>query len=322
MNQPIKPIGPVPIPGLCRLAPMASISNIPFRIVCKAEGSSFLTSEEISAKGLIHNAKNTASIANFLPEEKPISMQLVGANPQELADAAIILQDRGADIVDLNMGCPVKKVVKTGSGSALMRDPQKVHEILKTMRKAIKVPFTIKIRAGWDDNSINAPEIAHIAEEEGVDALTIHGRTRAQGYSGTANRSIIKKVVESVQIPVTGNGDVQNYHDAIKMKEQTGCNDVMIGRAALGAPWCFNPDFINLTPEGQKAHKLQAIEYHMQLIQQYLDERFGLLQMKKHLSWYSKGIYNSTEFRKNVFFFKTPEELLESFRNFWNRSEV
>ena len=231
---------------------MASISNTPFRLLCQEQGSSLTTTEEISATALVYNSEKTWDIASYLPEEKPIAMQLFGSEPPILAQAAKMLQDHGADIVDLNMGCPVPKITKTGAGSALMRDPMAAAKVFRSMRQAIQIPLTIKIRGGWDDHSINAPEIARIAEAEGVNAIAIHPRTRSQQYTGMAPWEIIRQVVEAVKIPVTGNGDVKSWADAERMLAETGCATVMIGRGALGAPWIFNPHFPLLSPTEQR----------------------------------------------------------------------
>lgn len=310
-------IGKVQISGLCRLAPMAGISNIPFRVLCKELGSSLTTSEEISAPGLIHNHKRTFEIADYLPVEKPIAMQLVGAKPHELAEAARILQDKGADIVDLNMGCPVQKIIKTGAGSALMREPEKAIAVFRAIRKAIDIPFTIKIRGGWDVTCMNAPEIARLAEAEGVDAIAVHPRTRSQQYSGHAPWEIIRLVVESVSIPVTGNGDVKSYADAARMQAETGCVSVMIGRGALGKPWVFDPEFDKLSPGAQHEYKFKKIQRHFDLIREYMNDRFALVQMKKHAAWYTAGLKGAAKVRNAVFQLESAEAVMEYIYDYW-----
>lgn len=310
-------IGKIPVNGLCRLAPMAGISNIPFRLICKELGSSLTTSEEISAPGLIHNHRRTFEIADYLPEEKPIAMQLVGAKPHELAEAAKILEDRGADIVDLNMGCPVQKIIKTGAGSALMREPEKAVDVFRAIRKAIQIPFTIKIRGGWDISQVNAPEIARIAEAEGIDSIAVHPRTRSQQYSGFAPWEIIKLVVDAVKIPVTGNGDVKCYADAARMQDETGCQSVMIGRGALGKPWVFDREFETLSPAEQHQYKLRVIQRHFALIEEHMNERFSLVQMKKHAAWYTTGLTGAAKVRNTVFQLKSPEEVKDYIFNYW-----
>jgi tRNA-dihydrouridine synthase B len=313
-------LGNIPLMGPCRLAPMAGVSNTPFRLVCKEMGSSLTTSEEISAKALVHGNERTKELAGYLPEERSIAMQIFGGEPDVLAEAARILADAGADIIDLNMGCPVPKITKTGAGSALMRDEEKAAEVFRKIRKAITVPFTIKIRGGWDDHSINAPSIARIAEQEGVDGIAVHPRTRSQQYTGKAPWEIIRLVVETVKIPVTGNGDVTCYGDAERMMRETGCKTVMIGRGALGKPWVFDREFPLLSPEVQHQLKFKAIERHLDLIEIHQPEKLAFVQMKKHLGWYISGTKGSAEARAKVFSFQEREALRDWFRSYWPES--
>lgn len=314
-------IGGISISGLCRLAPMASISNTPFRLICKEQGSSLTTSEEISAKALVYNSKKTLDLAFYLPEEKPIAMQIFGAEPKDLAEASKILVDRGADIIDLNMGCPVTKIVKTGAGAALMKDEKKAAEIFRAMVAAVPVPITIKIRGGWDNHNINAPQIACIAESEGISAIAVHPRTRSQQYTGKAPWEIIKDVVDAVSIPVTGNGDVKCYADAEQMVRETGCVSVMIGRAALGAPWIFNREFHQLDALEQHREKYKIIRRHFELIQQYTPERQAHVQMKKHLAWYTTGMRGGSKARAEIFQMKSNEEVFNFFEEYWLAKE-
>src|SRR5438046_3504021 len=222
-----------------RLAPMAGVTNAPFRLVCREAGAGLLTSEEIDARALVEGNARTQVIAHYLPEERPIAFQLLGGDPDVLAEAARRLAATGADGIDLNMGCPVSKIVAKGQGAALMRDPLRAAVIFRTLRKAVDVPFTIKIRSGWDERTVNAVEIARIAEGEGVDAITVHPRTRSQQYAGVAPWEIIASVVDAVAIPVVGNGDIRSRADAAAMIAATGCAAVLIGRGAPGAPWIF-----------------------------------------------------------------------------------
>jgi tRNA-dihydrouridine synthase B len=314
-------IGKHPVYGPCRLAPMAGVSNAPFRLICKELGSSLTTSEEISAKALVHGNDRTFAMASYLPEEKPIAMQIFGGEADSLAAAARILQDKGADIIDLNMGCPVPKITKTGAGSALMRDEQKAAEVFRAIRKVIDIPLTIKIRGGWDDSTINAPEIARIAEAEGVDAIAVHPRTRSQAYTGKAPWDIIRLVVETVKIPVTGNGDVKSYADARRMMDETGCVNVMIGRGALGKPWVFDPEFERLSPHAQHEYKFRVIQRHLDLIEEHMPERFALVQMKKHLAWYIAGTQGSSQARAHVFTFEERAALRGWFQDYWPNAE-
>jgi tRNA-dihydrouridine synthase B len=296
---------------------MAGVSNAPFRLICKELGSSLTTSEEISAKALVHGNERTFAMAGYLPEERPIAMQIFGGEADSLAEAARILEDKGADIIDLNMGCPVPKITKTGAGSALMRDERKAAEVFRAIRRAVQVPFTIKIRGGWDDHTINAPEIARIAENEGVDGIAVHPRTRSQAYTGKAPWEIIRLVVETVKIPVTGNGDVRSWDDAHRMMEETGCATVMIGRGALGRPWVFDPEFESLSAAAQHTYKFRVILRHLDLIQQQMNPRLAIVQMKKHLAWYIAGTREAPKARAKVFSFEEAAPLRQWFEDYW-----
>src|SRR5881396_2568518 len=278
-----------------RLAPMAAVTNAPFRLVCRECGAGPLTNEEIDAKALLQNSARTEELTRFLPEEHPIAMQLLGSDPDVLAEAARRLEAAGADAIDLNMGCPVAKIVSKGQGAALMRDPLGAALILRTVRKAIRVPLTVKIRGGWDDRTVNAVEIARIAESEGVNAITVHPRTRAQQFSGLAPWEIIASVVGGVRIPVTGNGDVRSHDDARAMIRATGCAAVMIGRGALGAPWIF----AGLTVSREE--KARIIRRHCALIEASLELRTALVQLKKHLAWYAGGLPFAARMREELF---------------------
>jgi tRNA-dihydrouridine synthase B len=278
-----------------RLAPMAGVTNVPFRLVARDCGAGLLTSEEIDARALIEGNERTRVLAQYLPEEHPIAFQLLGGDPDVLAEAARRLEADGADAIDLNMGCPVPKVVAKGHGAALMRDPLRAVVIFRSIRKAVSVPFTIKIRGGWDDRSLNAPEIAHLAEGEGVDAITVHPRTRSQRYTGQAPREIIASVVAAVAVPVIGNGDVASREDAAAMVEATGCAGVMIGRGALGAPWVF------AAAPPTRAERARIIRRHCLLIEAHLPPRLALLQLKKHLAWYSAGLPGSARLREALY---------------------
>ena len=263
-----------------RLAPMAGVTNAPFRLVARECGAGLLTTEEIDARALVEGNARTAALAQYLPEEHPLAFQLLGADPDLLAEAARRLEATGADAIDLNMGCPVPKIVAKGQGAALMRDPLTAAVVFRTLRKAVSVPFTIKIRGGWDDRTVNAVEIARIAESEGVDGITVHPRTRSQQFTGRAPWEVIAAVVDAVRIPVTGNGDVRARADAEAMRRATGCADVMVGRGALGTPWVFAP------AAPTREERARVIRRHGQLIAGLLDERQALLQLRKHLAWY------------------------------------
>jgi nifR3 family TIM-barrel protein len=296
-----------------RLAPMAGVTNAPFRLVCREAGAGWLTSEEIDARALVLGNGKTETLARYLPEERPLSMQLLGADPDILAEAARRLLDFGADGIDLNMGCPVPKIVAKGQGSALMRDPLAAAVIFRTLRKAVtSLPFTIKIRGGWDDHTINAVEIARLAESEGVDAITVHPRTRSQLYTGRAPWEVIAAVVAAVRLPVVGNGDVAGVADARAMVAATGCAAVMIGRGALGAPWIFRGTPVDR--DGRAA----IIRRHAALIEAHLPERLALVQLKKHLAWYSAGLPGSAALRPRLFAATSPREVDELFWALWS----
>src|SRR4029077_17136972 len=233
-------IGSVEIRALARLAPMAGITNAPFRLIARECGSGLTTSEEMDASALLTNHPHADAIAAYYPEERPLAMQLLGKDADLLARAAERCQVLGADIVDLNMGCPMPKITGKGKGAALMRDVTGTALILRALKKGVSVPFTVKIRGGWDDEHLNAVEVAQMAEAEGVDAITVHPRTRSQRFTGKAPWAIIREVVDAVSVPVTGNGDVHSMEEARRMAEETGCASVMIGRAALWSPSLFD----------------------------------------------------------------------------------
>jgi len=294
-----------------RLAPMAGVTNAPFRLVCRECGAGPLTSEEIDAHAYVRDNGKTEALTSYLPAERPLAMQLLGADPDVLAEAARRLEAAGADAIDLNMGCPVHKIVVKGHGSALMRDPLAAAVIFRTVRKALQVPFTIKIRSGWDERTLNAVEIARLAESEGVDAITVHPRTRSQQFTGRAPWEVIAAVVAAVRLPVVGNGDVRSVDDARAMVAATGCAAVMIGRGALGAPWIFRG-----APVDRDA-RAAIIGRHIALIEAHLPERMALVQLKKHLAWYSSGLRGSAALRPRLFEATSPADVRELFWALW-----
>ena len=311
-------IGPVEIPALARLAPMAGVTNAPFRLIARECGSGLTTSEEMDAAALLTGHPHADAIAAYYPEERPLTMQLLGKDPDLLARAAERCQSLGADIVDLNMGCPMPKITGKGKGAALMKDVAATALILRALRKAVSVSLTVKIRGGWDDEHLNAVEVAQMAEAEGVDAITVHPRSRSQRFTGRAPWAIIADVVRAVSVPVTGNGDVHSMAEARRMAAETGCASVMIGRGALGSPWIFDEGFDALDRDGQRAYKARVIARHVALIRGHFGEKYALIQMKKHLAWYTEGLGHATECRARIFQTRTPEEVWAVFQQYWD----
>ncbi len=286
------------------LAPMACVTDLPFRLLAVEKGCGLVVSEMVSAKGLAMGGKKTLQLIATSPAERPVAVQLFGSDPDNMAEAAAILEGEGVEMIDINMGCPVKKVVKDGSGSALLKEPKRVEQILKEVRKRITIPLTIKIRTGWDSSVIVAPVILKIAEACGVDGLAIHGRTRAQGFGGKADWSIIREIKEIAAIPIIGNGDISLPEDAARMMEQTGCDGVMIGRAAMGNPWIFS-QAASLMEKGfygepDLAEKRETVLKHLQLVLEMYGEVKGARLFRKHLSWYTKGLHGSSVFRSRI----------------------
>ena len=309
-------IGNVEIDNNLVLAPMAGVTDLPFRVLCREQGCGLLYTEMVSAKAILYNNKNTEALLEVEPEENPISLQLFGSDPQIMADMAKRLEERPFDIFDVNMGCPVPKIVNNGEGSALMKNPLLVGQIVEAMAKAVKKPVTVKIRKGFNDELVNAPEIAHIVEESGGAAVAVHGRTREQYYSGKADWDIIRQVVERVNIPVIGNGDVNSAEDVLAMEEQTGCAGVMIGRGARGNPWIFSR--INeyrrtgVLPPRPDVEEIKAmIKKHAALQLKYKGEYIGVREMRKHVAWYTSGLKNSSALRNAVNMTETMDELMK-----------
>jgi tRNA-dihydrouridine synthase B len=314
-------IGSVEVRGLARLAPMAGATNAPFRLVARECGSGLTTTEEMDSASVLFQTPHAITASAYYPAERPLAMQLLGKSPEALAQAAARCESLGADVVDLNMGCPVPRIAGKGKGAALMRDIPATARILRAMRVAIRVPLTIKIRGGWDDAHLNAVEVATMAEAEGVDAITVHPRTRSQMFTGKAPWTIIAEVVDAVRIPVTGNGDVHSMADARRMVAETGCGSVMIGRGALGRPWVFDEAWESLAPTERRAYRERVIARHVALIQEHFAERFALIQLKKHLAWYTEGLGHARECRAAIFQTRSVDEVWETFQRYWTRSE-
>ena len=303
------------------LAPMAGVTDLPFRLLCKEQGAGLLCMEMISAKALQYKNKNTKVLLALHPQEYPVSLQLFGSDPKIISEQAKRIEDLPFQILDINMGCPVPKVVKNGEGSALMKNPKLVFEIVSQLVKAIEKPVTVKIRKGFDDDHINAVEIAKIAEEAGASAVAVHGRTREQYYSGTADWSIIRKVKEAVDIPVIGNGDITCAKDVLRMQEETGCDGFMIGRRAKGNPWIFK-EILHFFETGEEMPRPSLEEVvtmmlrHGQMMIDFKGEYIGVREMRKHVAWYTFGFPGAAKLREKVNHTETYEDLEELLQNY------
>lgn len=292
-----------------RLAPMASYTNAPFRQVALRCGSGFVTNEEIDAEALLRDNVRTAELARVHAADGPLAMQLLGGTAEALVPAALRLVAAGAAMIDINMGCPVPKVVRKGKGAALMRDVGATADMLAELRRALDVPLTIKIRGGWDDHVVNAVEVARMAQDVGVDAITVHPRTRAQRYGGQAPWTLIAEVVQAVSIPVTGNGDVTSLTEAQRMMAVTGCAAVMVGRAALGRPWLFDATHAALPEASRVARETAILAMHLDLIEDLMDPHAALIHAKKQVSAYAAGHPGASSLRARVFALRSLAEV-------------
>jgi len=305
------------------LAPMAGVCNTAFRSIIKQMGCGLIYTEMISDKGLIYGSKKTKEMLNFKESERPIAIQLFGSDKNTLKQAAKFVYDTvKPDIIDINMGCPVPKVsIKSQAGASLLKDKEKVYEIVSEVVKTIPCPVTIKIRSGWDESSINAVEIAQTCEKAGASAITIHGRTRSQGYKGKCNLDIIKQVKESLSIPVIGNGDITDIKSAEEMLEYTKCDAIMIGRATLGNPWLIKElvayfDNKKQLPKPTIEDKINMCLYHLNELMQIKTEKQAVLEMRSHIAWYIKGLPNAIPLKKEIFKANTQKDLINLLNNY------
>lgn len=317
-------IGNVELKNNIFLAPMAGVTDMPFRILCKEQECGLVYTEMVSAKGMHYDDDKSNKLTLMHEKEKPGAVQIFGSDPKIMEEVAEKLNKSDAAIIDINMGCPAPKITKNGEGSALMKNPELVAEIIKSVVSASQKPVTVKIRKGWDDSSINAIEIARIAEKNGASAIAVHGRTREQYYSGKADWDIIRQVKEAVSIPVIGNGDVTGPKEAQKLLEETRCDAIMVGRGAQGNPWIFKK-IVKFLEDGtiisdpSPKEKIETIIRHMDMLIDLKGEKTGILEMRSHMAWYIKGMRDAAYTKQKIFQMKGKEEIITLLRSFLMR---
>jgi len=308
------------------LAPMAGITHLPFRRLAKEAGCALVVTEMVSANGLVHRSGKTAEILAIHPDERPVSAQIFGTDPDIMREAAQMVQGMGADILDINLGCSVRKIVRQGAGVALMRDPEKLEEVFKAVCSAVSIPATVKMRTGWDRSGDQAIRAARIAEDCGLDAVAIHPRTATQGFGGQADWSLISRMKDAVSIPVIGNGDIREPGDVLRMQRETGCDSVMIGRASIGKPWVFSQtlslmDGKQLT-EPNLSERLSTVLRYIELAVDHFGETRAMFMMRSQLAWFTKGLPHSSRFRAAIVRLKTKQNMIEVVQAYFNNLQT
>ena len=322
MIQSLK-IGNIEIENNLILAPLAGITNLPFRLVCRKGGAGMVWAEMISSRAFHFRDRRTMDMAVFHGEEHPVAAQIFGRDPDEMGEAARFLESRGVDIVDINMGCPVKKILKSGSGVQLMREPELARSIVAKVVRAVQVPVTVKFRLGWSEEEMNYIHLGKAFEEEGAVGLVLHPRTRVQGFTGTSRWEAIRELVDAVRIPVIGSGDVASGEEAARMLSSTGCAGVMVGRGALGKPWIFDSIhayIVGTCSENSNHFRPELVQMHLQLLLEYLPGRRSVGHLRKHLAWYSRGFAGSTAFRREINGLLEPHEIIKAAEDFFKIS--